>query len=471
MPSSIKKSASPVPRRNALAKIGKAAAATALLPFLRSCAGKRTHNLIFILTDDHRWNAMSCAGDRYVNTPHMDRLAAEGMRFTNAFVTTSLCSPSRASFLTGKYVHTHGKWDNITTELSPEHKTFPHYLQEAGYETAFIGKWHMNSNDMRRSGFDHWVSFKGQGVYFNPELNINGERVKEEGYNTDILTDHAIQWLEKRSEKPFCLYLSFKAVHGPFSPPPRHENTYAGLDIIPPETLDEDMSDKPVYFQEWMGDRKIDVAKWKERWKEFARKYYGALAAVDENLGRLHEALDERGLLSSTTVVYAGDNGYLFGEHGGLGDKRMAYEESIRIPFIVCSPEISNPGSINEELLLNIDLAPTFLDLTGVPIPEDMQGSSFRPLMQSSAGSLRESFLYEYRRVKPYDKNHPTMFGVRNRKWKYLKYPEFPGQEELYDLVNDPIEEKNLADDPKFREILENLRKELERLMSETGAQ
>ncbi len=458
-------------RRDAVIQLGTAAAASALYPLFASCARPSHHNLIFILTDDHRHDAMSCAGDRFIQTPNMDRLASQGIRFTNAFVTTALCSPSRASFLTGKYVHEHGKWDNINTELSLEHKIFPQYLQGAGYKTAFIGKWHMNDEiDESRPGFDRWVSFRGQGVYENPTLNIDGERIQKEGYNTDILTDYAIDWVrDVGQEGPFCLYLSYKAVHGPFTPPERYADTYAALDIQPPATFDEDFSDKPDYFRKWRGQGKRDALAWRKGFQEFARKYYGALAAVDENVGRLMRVLDELHLDDSTTVVYAGDNGYFFGEHGGLGDKRLPYEESIRIPFFVRSPLIARPGSLNDDMVLNIDLAPTFLDIAGVPVPGEMQGQSFLPLLRGMEDGRRDSFLYEYRRVKPYDQNHPTVYGVRTREWKYCYYPEFE-DEELYDLVRDPIEDANLARNPAYADVLSRMRSELERLKQETNA-
>lgn len=439
-------------------------------------------NILFILTDDQRWDAMSCMGHPFLATPNMDRIAGEGALFSNAFVTTSLCSPSRASFLTGAYAHRHGVVTNEANDPDPALPTFPQLLQRAGYETAFIGKWHMARKAGPRPGFDYWLSFVGQGQYENPKLNENGRDFQAEGYMTDLLTNHAVNWLKRAREKPFCLVLSHKAVHGPFTPAPRHREAFGDVDMAEPANFNDRYEGKPEWYRRisTYGARKarwiqsegkpvppaLEPGKWESRAK--ARiDYYRALLAVDEGIGRVFEALESTGEMDSTVIVFAGDNGFFHGEHR-RGDKRLIYEESIRIPFLMRYPKIVKPGSRVSGMALNIDLAPTLLDLAGVAVPATMQGRSLLPLLQGRSVRWRQSFLYEYFREE-WLPGIPLMLGVRTPRWKYARYPDIADIEELYDLKDDPGELRNLAQDPSYEGRVEEMRRELQRLKEQTA--
>jgi N-acetylglucosamine-6-sulfatase len=439
-------------------------------------------NILFILTDDQRWDAMSCMGHPFLHTPHMDRLAREGVMFENAFVTTSLCSPSRASFLTGTYAHKHGVVDNTGKEFDPAFPTFAGMLQAAGYETGFIGKWHMARHANPRPGFDYWLSFVGQGTYENPELNENGKEVRAEGYITDLLTDYAPNWLKRERDKPFCLILSHKAVHGPFTPAPRHRDAFAEVSMAEPESFRDTFEGKPQWQRritlygsrkaEWLASEgkpvpdRLPPADWDGR--DPARlNYYRTLLAVDEGLGRVFETLDAAGQMDSTLIVFASDNGYFHGEHR-RGDKRLMYEESIRIPLLMRYPRIIAPRTRVSEMCLNIDLAPTLLDLAGVTAPASMQGCSVMPLLKGDHPTWRDSLLYEYFR-EDWLPGIPLMLGVRTDRWKYVSYPDIEDLEELYDLREDPHEMDNLASDAAHAATLDELRGRLRSLNKDTG--
>ncbi|MCX7603785.1 MAG: sulfatase-like hydrolase/transferase, partial [Bryobacteraceae bacterium] len=319
---------------------------------LRAAAqAARRRSVVFILSDDHRWDAMGfMKAQPWLRTPQMDRLASEGVHFRNAFVTTALCSPSRATILTGVYAHRHRIVDN-NTPIPRGTVFFPSYLQKAGYRTAFIGKWHMgNEGDDPQPGFDHWISFRGQGTY-NPSangLNINGKRVKQKGYITDELTDYALQWLDSLPKnQPYFLYLSHKAVHAEFEPAPRHKGMYKDAPFVYPKTMaasGEYARGRPMWVQNqrnsWHGveypyHSGLDIG-------DYYRRYAETLMGVDDSLGRVLDALKARGELDSTLVIYMGDNGFAFGEHG-LIDKRTAYEESMRVPLLARCPELFRP--------------------------------------------------------------------------------------------------------------------------------
>jgi len=416
-------------------------------------------NILFILTDDQRHCAMGCAGHPFVKTPNMDRLAAEGVRLRNAFVTTSLCSPSRASFLTGCYAHTHGVFTNGSGDLDRSRTTFPMLLRGAGYETAFIGKWHMGSNASPRPGFDHWVSFAGQGRYFRCPLNVDGQARTAAKYIADELVDHAIRFVRKKRSKPFMLYLSHKAVHAPFTPPKRNADLY---------------KDAEIELHLHPNDRLDDKVPWGRKPPKNAieciRNYMAALTAVDENLGRLLKTLEELKILDETAIVFAGDNGYFHGEHG-LWDKRAAYEPSVRIPLLMRYPPLIKPGSVCEAMVLNIDLAPTLLELAGVEPPRAMQGESWLPAATGRKPG-RQSFLYEYFREGDRRFNRPSVLAVRTPRWKYITYPSLPADErviELYDLKADPHELRNLAADKAHAETLREMQALLQRLKKQTA--
>ena len=441
---------------NRLTSIAILALSTAPFLFSANAESAERPNVLFILTDDQRWDAMSCMGNEFVQTPNMDRIRKEGALFANAFVTTSLCSPSRASFLTGTYAHTHGVFGNRGLEFDPEQTpSFPMLLQENGYETAFVGKWHMGKSSAPRAGFDYWLSFSGQGVYEDPRLNENGTEFKAQGYMTDILTEYALKFLERDRDKPFCLYLSHKAVHGPFTPAERHRNLLADAQIPKPPSFDDTFAGKPRWQREavrgWGGARRtrgrkdvpdsIPPASWDPRRKN-QLNYYRALSAVDEGIGRVLLSLEEKGQLDNTVIFFAGDNGYFHGEHR-RGDKRLMYEESLRIPLLMRYPPLAKAGTTIDQMVLNIDVAPTILDLAGVTRAEGLQGESFVPLFRDRNSPWRQSFLYEY--WVDLTPTIPRMIGVRTPDWKYVEYPDLDDLPELYDLANDPYELKNLA--------------------------
>ncbi len=473
-------------------------------------ADAKRPNILLVLTDDHRWDAMGCAGHPFVETPNMDRLAAEGVYFENAFVTTSLCSPSRASILTGQYAHRHGVVDNYHP-VRDNLVFFPQLLQAAGYDTAFIGKWHMGGDtDDPQRGFDYWLSFKGQGVYFNdPEdakvkgryvpqvsrdgFNINGKKVPQTGYITDELTDYAVEWLRGRTQKktgeaggeaadnPFFLYVSHKAVHADFLPANRHAFRYQEKPFERPLTWAEDeskFSGLPVWVRNQRNSRHgVEFAYYSELdLATYYRRYCESLLAVDESLGRLMKELEEAGELDSTLILYLGDNGFLFGEHG-LIDKRCAYEESMRIPMLVRWPEgLEKPRRV-EGMVANIDVGPTLLDVAGVAgvaATKEMDGQSFLPLMRGKAPHRpwRDQLLYEYYWERNYPQT-PTTHALRGADgFKYIRYYGVWDTDELYDLNIDPQERRNLIDDPQHAERVTRMNEQLfEKLKATDGMQ
>jgi len=408
-------------------------------------------NIVFILIDDQRYDFLSYLNHPWIETPHIDKLASHAMYFDNAFVNSSLCSPSRASILTGQYAHVHGVVDN-DTPIPNGTPIFSTELQKLGYKTAFIGKWHMGGgNDMPRSGFDHWISFKGQGQYINPEININGKRIQHKGYMTDILTDYTIAYIKDQSEKnePYFLYLSHKAIHENFTPAPRHKGKYDGLIIPRPETFMENEQNyrgKPDWLKKqrnsWHGAERDFYRTGYGNFDNFFRLYSEAMLSVDESVGRITETLDELGELENTIIIYYSDNGYMMGEHG-LIDKRVMYEESIRVPAFVHWPDKINKPKHKKELILNIDIGPTILDLAGVKIPETMHGQSFAPILMNENVEWRDAFVYEYF-CDPKAVQTPTITGLRTQKYSYITYDGIWDISELYDLETDPKQKNNL---------------------------
>jgi arylsulfatase A-like enzyme len=430
----------PITRRQALAGIGAVSAASlAGIGFLDSAhaassAAGGLPNIIFILSDDHRWDHMGCMGHPFVQTPAMDRLAAEGVLFENAFVTTSLCSPSRASFLTGTYPHTHGVKNNITP-WTGSNVTFLETMKARGYDTAFIGKWHMPGEIPTIPAIDEFITFTvqgGQGQYFDCPLIVNGhEEPSRKSYITEELTDRAIEFIESRTKNPFCLYLSHKAVHHQFLPPPDLAHIYDDVDLHLPKEFDP-------WITETRGNLLYGVIG---PLPTHYRNYCAALTALDREIGRLLNRLDELSIADNTIVVYAGDNGYFWGEHN-LVDKRWAYEESMRIPFIVRYPSaIPDPGRRAKQMVLNVDLAPTLSELTQSPMSKLFEGASFLPVLKSGRTPGRDSWFYEYFGDYPY--RVPPQYAVRTQTHKYIEF--MTGREpELYDLVQDPREHHNL---------------------------
>lgn len=479
----------------------KALSGAALLGMLTLCScvtatpgpeqSDEKQNIIFILTDDQRFDELGIINPQ-LNTPNLDRLANEGVHFENAFVSTSLCSPSRATILTGEYMHNHGVVDN---NIPPREGTvfFPQYLQQAGYNTALIGKWHLGERkgpgkkDAPQPGFDHWVSFAGQGNYYpvvkngkTNVLNVNGKHVPQEGYITDELTDYAIDWLdenhskEKTDQSPFFLYLSHKAVHAHFYPAERHKDQYSDMELPPPASqadTPENYKGKPMWVKNqrnsWHGvdfplHSRIDV-------QEYKRDYHRSLSAVDDSLGRVLAWLEANGHADNTTIIFMGDNGYLFGEHG-LIDKRNAYEESMRVPMLAWSPGKFKQGYKVKQMVSNLDIAPTILDLAGVSKPENYEGLSLAPLGQGKhPADWREDVLYEYYWEFNYP-HTPTVFALREDRYKFIMYHGVWDTEELYDLKNDPNEMHNLIDEPEhFRRAALMRQKLYHRLQNSQG--
>lgn len=430
-------------------------------------------NLIFILTDDQRYDAMANMGRfPWLKTPNLDRLVNEGVRFDNAFVTTSLCSPSRASFLTGCYANRHGVIINGTLDPNPEIPTFPQVLQKAGYETAYIGKWHMAPGDHVRPGFDYWVSFSGQGKYYDCQMNKNGENFVAKKYITDELTDHAVEFINKEHKKPFMIYLSHKAVHGPFTPAERHKDLYNDIELEPLDDPNDVVEDKPKWMQAAMkkGRKDEKVAPPRKMIKDYLR----GISAVDDGIGKILDTLEEKDILDNTAIVFAGDNGFFFSEHGGLGDKRKAYEQSIRIPLIMRYPRMVKAGTKNSGLVLNIDLAPTFLELAQAEIPSTVQGKSWMGVL-SGKDKGRESFLYEYYDEHIYRntdqfRSTPTSIAIRTKRWKLITFPELQDEiDELYDLQDDPGELRNLIKKPEYAPKVRQMRQRLEGIKKQIG--
>ena len=436
--------------------------------------GKR--NIVFILSDDHRYDFMRFVpgSPAFLETPHMDRMARKGAHLANAFVSTSLCSPSRASILTGQYMHHHRVVDN-QRPVPAGTVFFPSYLQRAGYQTAFIGKWHMgHENDEPREGFDHWASFKGQGTYLDPVLNINGKRSKLTGYNTDVLTDQALAWLKtgRDASKPFFLYLSLKAVHYPFQPAKRHRGRYAQAKVKRPETMantERNYRTQPRWVrQRRYGIHGIDHMETGQLdhdpvpdFDALYRRYCETVYGIDENLGRVLDHLDRSGLSRSTLVVYMGDNGFELGEHG-FYDKRDAFEHSIRVPMLAYAPGLIPPGTTIPQMVQNIDIAPTLLAAAGVrPRPKaHFDGRSFLPMLTGKSVPWRDHILYEYHWEWNFPAT-PTVFAIRTDRYKYIFYHGLWDQNGFYDLQTDPHERHNLIHVPAYRERVAAMKKQL----------
>jgi N-acetylglucosamine-6-sulfatase len=432
-------------------------------------AKARPRNVVFILTDDHRYDAFGFLHPQtWLRTPQLDTLARDGVHLKNAFVTTALCSPSRASILTGLYAHRHKIVDN-NTAIPRGTRFFPQLLQPAGYKTAFIGKWHMgNASDDPQPGFDKWVSFRGQGTYLPSAngLNVDGKHVPQKGYITDELTDYALDWLNTvPRDQPYFLYLSHKAVHSDFVPAQRHKGVYANETFRPPKTMAEsgpNAQHRPMWVQNqrnsWHGvefpyHSDLDIS-------EYYKRYAETLLGVDESVGRVLDALKKRGQLDSTLLIYMGDNGFAFGEHG-LIDKRTAYEESMRVPMLARCPEMFPGGRAVTEMVAGLDIMPTVLDAAGVPIPQGLDGRSMLPLLRGGRDpQWRTQLLYEYYWERNYPQT-PTMHALRTDRYKYIHYYGIWDTDELYDMQEDPLETDNLIFNPERKDTIRDLNQRL----------
>ena len=464
-------------------RAGAAALAAVSMPLAAQAAKPAAQpNIVFILVDDLRFDAMGFLTPG-LKTPNIDYLAKNGVYFPNAVVTSSLCSPSRATILTGQTTRNHRIVDN--NNASEAGLTFfPKYLQEAGYQTAFFGKWHMGqASDGPRPGFDHWVSFKGQGTYFPTDgltpqevadgkrqtLNVDGKTVAQTNYITDELTDYELEWLDKGRDKtkPFFIYMSHKAVHSDAKPAPRHADQYKDFAVrLPASAADtpENRAGKPMWVQNqrnsWHG---VDFAYHSSRdVADYFRDYYRTLSAVDDSVGRTLDYLRKHDLEKNTLVVFMSDNGFLMGEHG-LIDKRNAYEPSVKVPMVAFAPGMLPKGVVNETRVRNLDLAPTFLDVAGVKPPPQLEGRSVLPVATGEVAAkdwVEDDFVYEYYWEWTFPQT-PTTFAIERGKLKYIQYHGIWDLEELYDLSKDPGEMTNLIDDPAYLQAKIDLRARL----------
>jgi arylsulfatase A-like enzyme len=457
----------------------------------------RRPNFLFIMSDDHASHAMSCYNSRINETPALDRIAEGGMRFDNCFCTNSICTPSRAVILTGTYNHVN-QVTTLATKMDGRLLTFPKLLRKAGYQTAIVGKWHLGHGGIHDpTGFDYWNVLPGQGLYHNPVMIEMGEEKTIQGYATDLITDYSLKWLRGRdASKPFCLFCHHKAPHRPWEPDEKHATMYDDMDIPEPETFDDDYSNRARAAAE--AKMRIDrdltprdlkqpvpeglTPKEEKSWKyqRYIKDYLRCIASVDDNVGRLLDYLDREGLSEDTVVIYTSDQGFFLGDHGWY-DKRFMYEESLRMPFIIRYPREIEPGTINADMILNVDFAPTFLDYAGIDIPEAMQGSSFRPLLKGELPEGWQTSLYYRYWMHLADHHVYAHYGVRTLHYKLIYYyadalgqlgaiddskdPEW----ELFDLEKDPCELNSVYHDPAYADVVMELKEELHCLQAKLG--
>ena len=452
----------------------------------------RPPNILYMMADDHSASAISAYGSRVNKTPNIDRLAHGGMRFDNCFCTNSICTPSRAAILTGQYSHINGV-KTLADKIDPQHENVAKDLQAAGYQTAMIGKWHLVTDP---TGFDYWNILPGQGVYHDPVLIDMGARKKHTGYATDIITDISLDWLKGRDKnKPFFLMCHHKAPHRPWEPDDKHMNMYTGEIPEPDNILDkyEHRSKAAANATNKVGqnmnktDTKVDpppgldyagLRHW--AYQRYLQDYLRCVASVDDNVGRVLDYLDAENLANNTVVIYTSDQGMFLGEHGFF-DKRFMYEESFRMPFLIRYPAEIRPQSVNKDMVLNIDFAPLFLDLAGKPTPREMQGRSFRPLLQGhTPKDWRKAMYYRYW-MHLADHGVPAHYGLRTLRYKLIYYygkplgaagalpNETTPEWELFDLAKDPHEMNSVYDDPAYAKVRKVLTDELYHLQKEFG--
>ena len=482
----------------------------ALLAFVapsRPATASERPNILFIMSDDHAQAALSCYGSKLITTPHLDRLAREGVRFENSFVTNSICTPSRATLLTGQYGHRNGV--PVFNRFDGSQPTVAKLLQASGYYTGMIGKWHLGSDP---TGFDTWTILPGQGVYVDPSFLTPAGRVETSGYVTSVITDLGIEFLSTRpTDKPFFLMLHHKAPHREWTPDAKNRERFADRDFAVPATFNDDYATRPAALpgnrqtiahdltrrdlklvppadldaqaqRAWLDVTPDEVeitrpdgtkatlrgeplAHWKYR--RYLQDYLACVQGVDDGVGRILDYLEQSGLAKTTVVFYTSDNGFFLGEHG-LYDKRFMYEPSLRVPLLARGPAVGEPGSVVSEFALNVDHAPTFLALAGAEIPAEIQGRSLLPLLAGEpTADWRSSFYYRYYH-DPGDHDTRAHYGVRTLTHKLICYWKKDAFE-LFDLRTDPDEVVNLAGDPAQRETFESLRAELLRAKQAAG--
>jgi arylsulfatase A-like enzyme len=454
-------------------------------------------NILFIMSDDHASHAMSCCGSRINETPHIDRIAQGGMRFDNCFCTNSICTPSRATILTGTYNHVN-RVTTLATRMDNRLLTFPKLLQRAGYQTAVIGKWHLGEGTAHEpTGFDYWNVLPGQGLYHDPVMIEMGKEKTFPGYATDLITDFSLRWLRQRDPaRPFMLLCHHKAPHRHWEPDAKHAAMYEGRDIPEPETFDDDYSNRAraaaeaeMRIDRDLIDRDLkqpvpdrltpgDEKRWK--YQRYIKDYLRCVASIDDNVGRMLDFIDAEGLADNTLVIYTSDQGFFLGDHGWY-DKRFMYEESLRMPFLVRYPPEVTPGSTNDDIVLNVDFAPTFLDLAGIEVPEEMQGRSFRPLLDRiDVVGWQQAMYYRYWMHLAHHKVG-AHYGLRTARYKLIYYygdacgqlgavddPREP-EWELFDLEKDPHELNSVYHDPAYAKVVQELRPKLRHLQEEVG--
>ena len=434
-------------------------------------------NILVIFSDDHASHALSCYGSKINTTPHLDRIAAGGMRFTNAFVTNSICTPSRATLMTGKYSHINGV--PVFNRFDGSQPTVAKYLQGAGYHTGMIGKWHLGSDP---TGFDYWSILPGQGRYHDPVFIEMGTNKTVNGYVSDIIADQSIAFLDRRpKDKPFLLFSNPKAPHRPWEPDEKHAHMFDDIDIPEPPTFNDDYAgrssaateatmrvERDLTATDTKGPPPAGLAgpalkKWK--YQRYIKDYLRCVASMDDNAGRILDYLEKNGLMENTVVIYASDNGFYLGDHGWF-DKRFMYEHSLRIPLLIKVPGVTKPGSVSDSIVLNTDFAPTIMDLAGRPLPADMPGRSLAPVLRGEPpADWRTAMYYRYYHY-PQDHRVQPHYGVRTETAKLIYFNKIDSWE-FYDLVKDPDELSNAYNDPASAQKIDEMKKELARVKKE----
>jgi len=461
---------------------------------MSAASGRKQPNIVFIMSDDHAAHAISSYGSKINRTPNIDRIANEGMRFDRCYCTNSICAPSRAAILTGQYNHLNGV-ETLGHKFDGRQTTFPKLLQAAGYQTALVGKWHLGHGGVHDpTGFDYWCVLPGQGEYHHPMMYEMGKERHFSGYVTDIIADLSLQWLQQRDrERPFLLMCHHKAPHRPWEPDDKHMHLYEDEDIPEPETFHDDYSNRSEAARRatMRVERDLDPVDLKREppehlnaeqlksWKyqRYIKDYLRCIASVDDNVGRLLDFLDSEGIAEDTLVIYTSDQGFFLGDHGWY-DKRFMYEESLRMPFLVRYPREVPAGAVMDAMALNVDFAPTFLDLAGVEIPSSMQGRSLRPLLNGRIpDGWRTSMYYRYWEHMSRPHHVASHYGIRTHRYKLIYYygkalgmtdgAPTPPEWELFDLEQDPQELNNVYHLPEYAGIVRELKEELARLQAE----